>query len=113
MSGWTVTATPFHLTGEELPLGSRIVSVADVFTALTEDRPYRKGMSGTDAFQIISEAVTQHRLDRKVVNILHDHLDELNRARQSAQMSAREEYRSFVSAAERLAHRLMAEFSAV
>ncbi len=104
---------PFHLSGEELPLGSRIVSVADVFTALTEDRPYRKGASCTDAFQIISEAVTQQRLDRKVVNILHDHLDELNSARRSAQVSAREEYQAFITAAEGLAHRPTAEISAV
>jgi HD-GYP domain-containing protein (c-di-GMP phosphodiesterase class II) len=90
---------PFHLTGEELPLGSRIVSVADVFTALTEDRPYRRGMSGADAFQIISEAVTQRRLDRKVVGILHDHLDELNNARRSAQNLALEEYHAFVTRA--------------
>lgn len=102
---------PFHLTGEELPMGSRIVSVADIFTALTEDRPYRRGMSGADAFQILSEAVSQHRLDQEVVNILHEHLDELNNARHSAQVSAQEEYRTFISAAEELTHNSLEDLS--
>ena len=35
---------PFHLKADELPLGSRIMAVADIFAALTEDRPYRQGM---------------------------------------------------------------------
>jgi HD-GYP domain-containing protein (c-di-GMP phosphodiesterase class II) len=90
---------PFHLTAEEIPLGSRIVSVADVFTALTEDRPYRPGMSGADAFQILSEAVSERRLDRQVVNTVHSHLDELDCARRSAQSLALEEYHQFLAMA--------------
>lgn len=96
---------PFHLVDRELPLGSRIVSVADIFAALTEDRPYRKAMTGMDAFQIISTGVTQHRLDKQVVGILRDHLDEINEARLLAHASALEEYQQFVSTAEELTHR--------
>ncbi|MGD9581418.1 MAG: HD-GYP domain-containing protein, partial [Vampirovibrionia bacterium] len=36
---------PFSLTADQLPQMSRIMAVADVFTAITEDRPYRDGMS--------------------------------------------------------------------
>src|SRR5262249_28954754 len=36
---------PRKLAGEEIPLGGRIISVVDVFDALTSDRPYRKAMS--------------------------------------------------------------------
>ncbi len=36
---------PFGLSSDQLCTGSRIMMVADKFTALTEDRPYRKGMS--------------------------------------------------------------------
>jgi HD-GYP domain-containing protein (c-di-GMP phosphodiesterase class II) len=95
---------PFHLSEEEIPLGSRIVSVADVFTALTEDRPYRRGMNGTDAYGIIAEAVSDHRLDREVVDHLRRHLDELNCTRHAAQVSAWEEYQAFRAAAAALAH---------
>ena len=40
---------PLGLKGEEIPLPSRIMAIADVFTALTEDRPYRKGMTPPEA----------------------------------------------------------------
>lgn len=36
---------PLHLEKEHLTLADRIISIADIFTALTEDRPYRKGMA--------------------------------------------------------------------
>jgi putative nucleotidyltransferase with HDIG domain len=35
--------------GEDIPLEARIISVADVYDALTSDRPYRKGMSLLEA----------------------------------------------------------------
>ncbi len=39
--------------GEEIPLGARILAVADVYDALTSDRPYRKAMAPTEAKEII------------------------------------------------------------
>ena len=35
---------PDRLSGEAIPLGARIMAVADMFVAMTEDRPYRKGL---------------------------------------------------------------------
>lgn len=35
---------PFGLKGNEIPIGDRIISVADAFDAMVTDRPYRKGM---------------------------------------------------------------------
>jgi HD-GYP domain-containing protein (c-di-GMP phosphodiesterase class II) len=32
------------LTGDEIPVGSRIILIADAFDAMTSDRPYRKGL---------------------------------------------------------------------
>jgi diguanylate cyclase (GGDEF)-like protein len=40
---------PSRLKGEEIPLEARIVCVADCFSAMTSDRPYRDGMSVEDA----------------------------------------------------------------
>ncbi|OIO02305.1 MAG: hypothetical protein AUJ49_06450 [Desulfovibrionaceae bacterium CG1_02_65_16] len=40
---------PFGLRGAGIPLGARIVAVADVLSAMTEDRPYRRGMSLDEA----------------------------------------------------------------
>lgn len=36
---------PDHVRGEELPLGVRLISVADTFDAMTSDRPYRHPLS--------------------------------------------------------------------
>jgi putative two-component system response regulator len=41
---WDGTGYPDRLRGEEIPLEARIVAVADVFDALTSDRPYRKAV---------------------------------------------------------------------
>jgi len=40
---------PDGLAGSAIPLGARIVAVADVYDALTSDRPYRRAMSRDDA----------------------------------------------------------------
>ena len=42
---WDGSGYPDGLTGEEIPLLGRIVSVADAFDAMTTDRPYSKGMT--------------------------------------------------------------------
>jgi len=43
------TGYPSGLKGEEIPLGSRILSVADTYDAMITDRPYRKRLSVDDA----------------------------------------------------------------
>ena len=42
---WDGTGYPEGLKGEEIPLVSRVISVADAFDAMISDRPYRKGLS--------------------------------------------------------------------
>ena len=38
------TGKPDGLKGDEIPLGSRIIAIADAFDAMTSDRPYRKAL---------------------------------------------------------------------
>jgi len=46
--------TGYHpLRGEEIPIEARLISVADVYDALTSDRPYRKAMSPFEAKEIL------------------------------------------------------------
>lgn len=52
---------------------SKIVSVADVYSALTEERPYKEKMSNEDAFAIMNSFVEVGKLDGQVVNALHEH----------------------------------------
>ena len=43
------TGYPDGLSGEQIPLGARILAVADAFDAMTSERPYREVMSGEEA----------------------------------------------------------------
>lgn len=58
---------PNGLGGDDIPLGSRILAVADTYEALQSDRPYRRGFPRERALEIIRE-VAGGQLDRKVVS---------------------------------------------
>lgn len=58
----------FGKKGDEIPLGARILSVADTYDALTTDRPYRKGMEPQIALEYIKQAGGT-QLDPAVVQI--------------------------------------------
>jgi diguanylate cyclase (GGDEF)-like protein len=49
------TGYPYRLAGETIPLEGRIASIADVFDALTSDRPYRPAMSHEEAIAVMRE----------------------------------------------------------
>src|SRR5208283_2643119 len=53
--------TGYHkLIAEEIPLGARIIAVADVYDALMSDRPYRKGVSPAKAREYIETNAGKH-----------------------------------------------------
>ena len=64
------TGYPFGHAGRDLTLGSRIMAVADVFTAVAEDRPYRAGMSKAQSLAVLTRLVENGGLDGDVVNVL-------------------------------------------
>lgn len=86
---------PFRLRGEELSLGARIMAVADVCVALSEDRPYRRGMDRTAALRILNSMVSEGLLDGEVVGVLERHWERINHRRNTAQQTARMQYDSF------------------
>ena len=49
------SGTPEGLKGNSIPLGSRIIAVADAYSAMTSDRPYRKAMESNQALDIIKQ----------------------------------------------------------
>lgn len=57
---------PNKLKGENIPLGSRIISVADTFDAATNERPYKRALSEEEAIKEIIESAGTH-LDPKIV----------------------------------------------
>ena len=63
------SGSPEGLKGQSIPLGSRIIAVADAYSAMTSDRPYRKAMESEKAIEIIlSEAGI--KWDKDVVTAL-------------------------------------------
>ena len=50
---WNGKGYPAGISGTDIPLGARILSVVDCFDALTSDRPYRPRLSTEDAFATI------------------------------------------------------------
>ncbi len=87
---------PFHLRDHNIPLGSRIVAVADVFTAITEDRPYRKGVGVKEAVTMLQNMVDDGSLCPYVVSLLIANLDSLNSIRLEAQENAHLDYEHIV-----------------
>ena len=61
---------PFGVDGDNIPQGARIIAVADKFTALTEDRPYRKKLFNEEALKILEEDARQNRIDKKILDVL-------------------------------------------
>lgn len=68
---------PFLLQEREIELCSRILAVADIFSALVEDRPYRTGMNPPDALSVLQDMVAQHKIDARLVEDVAANLDQL------------------------------------
>jgi HD-GYP domain-containing protein (c-di-GMP phosphodiesterase class II) len=83
---------PFHLTSKEIPRGSQVMAVADVFTAITEDRPYRPGMTRKDAVKVLDSMAQNSALNKEIVAMLKANYEEINAVRKNAQASASTEY---------------------
>jgi len=75
---------PFHIGAADLDTGARIMAVADIFSAITEVRPYRAGMDRAQAFGVLRENVQSGGIDGDLVALLDEHYEEIDRAREEA-----------------------------
>ncbi len=87
------TGYPFHYTEPMLPLTSRIVAVADVLSALTENRSYRKAMDYDSALQVLRAMTQAGKLDRQIVALVERHRDDLRDVRNAADDKGLREFR--------------------
>ena len=79
---------PLGLKGDALSLPMRIMAVADVFTALTENRPYRKGMNVLAAIMQLWRMAKANELDRNIIGLVAKNALRLNDVRIRAQRDA-------------------------
>jgi putative two-component system response regulator len=73
---WDGSGYPNGMVGEEIPLWARICSVADVFDAVTSERPYKPAYSIEEALNILRTG-RGTQFDPQVVDVFFDKLDEI------------------------------------
>ena len=62
---------PDGLSGETIPLGARVVAVADVYDALTSERPYRRALTHAEALERLT-AEAGRTLDARLTSLFTD-----------------------------------------
>mgnify|MGYP000123053376 FL=1 len=67
---------PFHPSAERISIEARIISIADIFQALAQERPYRQSLSTQDIASILHEKVEQGELDEMIVDIVDENLEQ-------------------------------------
>lgn len=72
---WDGSGYPEHLSGYQIPIGARIVAVADGFDAMTIDRPYRSALSLQQAYDEILRC-SGGQFDPEVVRAFQQAWDE-------------------------------------
>lgn len=87
---------PFHVSGQRLDMGSRIMAVADIFTAISEDRPYRAGMKPQEIQRTLEHLVSDNVLDKRIVDILFENLEEVRAHVTELQAVACDEYNALI-----------------
>ena len=85
---WDGRGYPHGRSGEQIPLAARIVAVADVFDALTSERPYKKAMPFEEAVEAIRAESGRH-FDPACVEAFCNSLEAIRAACASAGDAAR------------------------
>ena len=52
---WDGTGYPYRLKGRDIPLGARIIAVADGFDSMTSDRPHRRALTADQAASVLRD----------------------------------------------------------
>ena len=89
------TGYPFRIKGRDISKLSRIMAVADVITALTENRPYRAGMSKKHTEKILLDMHNEGALDGNIVDLAIKNFTHINDIRIKAQRKALKNYDAF------------------
>jgi HD-GYP domain-containing protein (c-di-GMP phosphodiesterase class II) len=77
---WDGTGYPRGLAGDTIPLAARVLALADVYDALTSERPYKEAWTHTRAVEWITGQAGRH-FDTRVVAAFRARLDHFDRVR--------------------------------
>jgi response regulator RpfG family c-di-GMP phosphodiesterase len=76
---WDGAGYPYGLKGEDIPLSARIVSIADVYDALTSRRPYKEAYPHDKAIEIMKTEVGKY--DPELFNLFIKNAEKFNKIR--------------------------------
>ena len=68
---------PDGLSGDQISLETRIVTIADIFDALTTERSYRKALTVEEALEVMQAEALQGKLDQALVHEFFNMLAEM------------------------------------
>ncbi|MDR1490158.1 MAG: HD-GYP domain-containing protein [Desulfovibrio sp.] len=74
---WDGSGYPLGLKGKEIPLPARIVAIADVYDAITSQRPYKQAFPHEIAMRMITEGSGKH-FDPHLVKIFEEHSEDVS-----------------------------------
>ena len=66
---------PLGLKGEEIPIGARILAVADTYDILISERPYRENFTSQEALHIL-DTEFDNQVDKRILDLLKEYLKE-------------------------------------
>ena len=67
MNGVDGSGYPDGLRGDDIPLLAQIISVVDLYDAVTQSRPYQRTQSPEDALTLLSKQADDGMRDRAIV----------------------------------------------
>jgi len=76
---WDGQGYPYGIKGEDIPLSARIVSIADVYDALTSKRPYKEAYSHLTAIEIMKDETGKY--DPELFNLFLKNAEKFNKIR--------------------------------
>lgn len=75
---------PYHISESEFSIELDILAYADIFTSLSEERPYRNGSVSDETLSILSK-YSKKQLSQQVYQLIEDNYNSLDKIRNSAQ----------------------------
>lgn len=66
---------PFHLTETDLDQPARIIAIADIFQAMTQERPYRPAKDPQTVVSTLEHRVSQHKIDAELVRLVEQNFN--------------------------------------
>ncbi len=86
------TGYPFHHGTNAISTQARIIAIADTFTAMSEDRPYRKGLNKRDLIEQLKQDADNSKLDGQIISILFENYDDILDSVQKKQSVIQQHY---------------------